>query len=439
MSPDPPSVTVVSLNYAPEPIGIGVYSAGLARHLRAMGWPVRVLAGFPHYPQWRKSKDDRGVLYRTDQDVDGISVTRCYVFVPARPTVLRRIAHELSFTFFCALRYAFSRRTDLTIVASPPLALAFLIALLGRFKRSRTIVHVQDLQPDAAIELGMLRCGRLTRMLHIVERWTYRLASAVSTISSAMEERIAAKGVPHEKLILFRNWAHSDAVVPGSHETPLRREWALGDKFVVLYAGAIGRKQGLEILLDAAEQLRNRPEFVFVIVGDGGERAALEHAANARGLTNVSFRPLQPIGRLGELLATANASVITQRPGCGDFVLPSKLGNILASGRPVVAAAAPGTELSRIVTSARCGLIANPGDAAGLSQALLRLHRDPREAMHLGANGRQLIDRWLGEQPILTTFTTTLHDVAQDLHPAFAPHRDPRTSPDFDPRTARDL
>ncbi len=426
MGPDHPSVTVVSLNYSPEPIGIGVYSAGLAQHLNALGWPVRVLAGFPHYPQWRKSKNDRGVLYRTEHDAAGISLTRCYVFVPGRPTVLRRIAHELSFTFFCALRYAVSPRTDLTVVASPPLALAFVIALLGRLKGSRTIVHVQDLQPDAAIELGMIRCGRLTRILHTIERWTYKLASAVSTISSAMEERIAAKGVPHEKLILFRNWANSEAVVPGSHDTPLREEWGLGGKFVVLYAGAIGRKQGLDTLLDAAEQLRNRPAFAFVIVGEGGERAALEGAANARGLFNVSFRPLQPINRLSEMLATANTSVIMQRPGCGDIVLPSKLGNILASGRPVVAAASPNTELSRIVSGARCGLVVDPGDAAGLSEALVRLERDPVEAKGLGVNGRRVIDRWLGEQPILNGFTTTLHDVAQDLRPAFAPQRGSR-------------
>src|SRR5262249_39493848 len=163
--------------------------------------------------------------------------------------------HELSFVASVSLGYLCGPRADCTIVVSPPLFLGIPILLMARLKRSRTVFHVQDLQPDAAIDFGLLEPGALARFLFRVERATYRLADCVASIGAGMLRAIAAKGVPAEKMLLVRNWANDERVAPGSRNTWYREHWELRDRFVVLYAGNLGVKQGLSTLLQCAALL----------------------------------------------------------------------------------------------------------------------------------------------------------------------------------------
>lgn len=383
----PVSVAVVSINYAPEITGIGVYSTGLAEYLAREGRHVTAITAFPYYPAWKKQPGDRGVWFRRER-TGPVDLWRSYVYVPARPSVIRRIAHELSFVLSASLSYLFSKRVDMTIIVSPPFLLGIPIALLARLKGSRVMFHVQDLQPDAAIDLGMLKRGWLTRALFALERCTYRLSHCVSAISPSMLGRIAEKGVPEQKLILFRNWANDDLVMPLPAEASMREEWGLTDCFVVLYSGNMGVKQGLDQLLLVADRLRNDREIVFVLVGDGGEKAALMEKAASMNLTNVVFQPLQPRERLSNLLATADVSVIPQKPGVADIVLPSKLPNLMASARPVVAMADPFTELHRVVTESGCGTVVRPGDTEKMARAIMRMKSCPASRSECGQQGR---------------------------------------------------
>lgn len=209
---------IVGINYAPEPTGIPVYTTGLAEYMASCGISVTVYTGFPYYPAWAKSVDDRHRLYRQDS-IGPVIVRRSYVYVPSRPTAIKRIVHELSFVISSSLNYMFGPRADCTVIVSPPLLLGIPITLIAKLKRSRTIFHVQDLQPDAAVDLGMLRKGMFTRMLFGIERLTYVLSDYVSTISEGMLGKIASKGIRREKLFLFRNWANDDAIAPMSRET----------------------------------------------------------------------------------------------------------------------------------------------------------------------------------------------------------------------------
>ncbi len=188
-----------------------------------------------------------------------------------------------------------------------------------------------------------------------------------------------------------------DIVVAGS-------EWGLDGKFVVLYSGNMGVKQGLGSLLDCAEALRGETDVAFLIVGDGGEKQTLMHLAQERGLSNVSFHPLQPMERLGELLATADVSVIPQKAGFADIVLPSKLSNILASGRPVIAAAGEGTELAHMVRGGDCGRIVPQGDAVAMAMAVLEFRDDDELGARLGANGRRYMEAHLGQASVIGRF-----------------------------------
>jgi colanic acid biosynthesis glycosyl transferase WcaI len=327
------------------------------------------------------------------------------------------MAHEMSFVISVTLGYLFGPRADCTIVVSPPLFLGIPVALVAKLKNSKSIFHVQDMQPDAAVDLGMLRPGRLTNFFYFVERLTYRLVDRVSTISQGMRQKIVGKGIPAEKVDLLPNWANEDFVRPLDRETDYRNEWGLADKFVVLYAGNMGVKQGLGTLLDVADGLRDFEEIAFVIVGDGGEKQDLSRRAEERGLQNVFFKPLQPIERLAELLATADVSVIPQKSGVKDIVLPSKLPNILLSARPVVVAANEDTELARIVADARCGIRVSPECAEQFTWALVRLKDAPALSQCMGESGRRYAEQRLRSGAVLERFAAAIRSLSAGTPP----------------------
>lgn len=401
------SVAIVSINYAPEVTGIGVYTAGLAEYLAARGYRVTVYTGFPYYPNWRKAESDRRRLFRHEMDAQ-VSVRRSYLYVPARPNVLQRILHELSFVISATLSYVLGPRADLTIIISPPLFLGLPIAGAARLKRSKTLFHVQDLQPDAAVDLGMLRHRGALSILYTLEKWTYRVVDRISAISDGMAKRIAGKGIPERKISLFRNWAHDYLVKPMPRSTRFRDEWKLGERHVVLYAGNMGVKQGLEMVIDAARLCRDQPDIVFLIVGDGGQKTELVERAERLGLDNVLFRPLQPADALSELLATADIAVVPQRAGVRDIVLPSKVANLMSAGRPVVVAAEPETDLYRLVRTAECGLTVAPGDGTALAEAIVSLRQSEEDRLRLGRSGRRYVEARLSREAVLGEFESWL-------------------------------
>lgn len=400
-------VAIVGINYLPELTGIAVYTTGMAEYLSERGSSVTVYTGFPYYPMWSKWPNDRNRWYQQDC-INTVAVRRSYLYVPASPTAVRRIFHELSFVISASINYLLGPKADCTIIVSPPLFLGIAIVLIAKLKRSKTLFHVQDLQPDAAVDLGMLKKGRFTDFLYFIERLTYRVADRISTISQGMMKKIANKGIEPGKIFIFRNWANDDHIVPLKKNTSYRRDLALEGKYVVLYSGNMGVKQGLNVLLDVANLLRDISAIVFLIVGDGGEKQELQRKAAKLELKNMIFLPVQPYDRLGELLATADLSVIPQKKGVNDIVLPSKLGNIMASWRPLIVAAPANSELGQIVSESESGLLVEPEDPRQLADAIMRLYRLPQECDNMARNGRHYMEKHLGRQVVLEEFANQL-------------------------------
>ncbi len=379
-----------SLQYLPDAVGIGVYSGGLAEELAARGHAVEVVAAKPFYPQWKlREGEPSGTYTRTE---NGVKVTRVPVYVPAEPSGARRIAHYLSFAATSRKPLKQADRPDLVIGVAPALLAA---RVAGRVARQAGIpfwLHIQDLEVDAAMATGLLpHEGQVASAAFAVERRILEMPDVVSSISPRMLEKLAAKGVPAERLFELRNWSQSLGLFAHSDGGCYRTEWNLGNRKVALYSGNIARKQGLELVIDAARRLQSRDDIVFVICGEGPNRARLEE--QARDIGNIQFHSLQPVERLGDLLTTADIHLLPQIAGAADLVLPSKLTNMLASGRPVVATAAPGTGLAMEV--ADCGIVTPPGDDTAFAQAIAALADDAARAREYGVNGqRRAADRW---------------------------------------------
>lgn len=401
------SILIVGLNYAPEPVGIGLYTQGLAEALAADGRRVSVICGQPYYPQWRRYPGfAQG--YGTTRE-NGVTVLRCPHYIPGQPSGVRRIAHLASFALAAlpkALQTSLGKdRPDTVIAIAPALLGAVTAWIAARLAGAKLWIHVQDFEAEAAIATGLIGGdGLAARLALAVERAILRRADTVSTISRQMVRRLTDKGIPADRTIELRNWADERFVSDPNGAKKLREEWDLGPRTVALYSGNIARKQGIEVLVDTARLLRHRSDIVFVICGEGPNRAALEQ--RAAGLANVQIRDLQPAERMGALLAMADLHLLPQISGAADLVLPSKLTNMLASGRPVVATTEPGTGLYAEVEG--CGVATPPEDTAALAKTIVELADDPKRRADLGeVAARRAAERW-SKPAIIARWTAAL-------------------------------
>lgn len=394
---------ILGLNYAPERIGVAVYTSGMAEALAAAGHEVRIIAGRPYYPGWAIMPGHDLFTYARSSE-NGVDVTRVPHYIPARPTGPRRLLHHASFALAASLpllRQALSWRPDAVMAIAPALTAAPLARIAGGLCGARTWLHVQDFEAEAAIATGLLPSqGMVALLARTFEGAVLRGFDRVSAISPPMCRKLAEKGVDPARIRLFRNWADLDAVRPLAEPSSYRREWGIETPHVALYAGNIANKQGLDIVIEAARRLRHRTDLSIVICGEGPERARLQ--ALAAGLPNVQFRDLQPRDRLGDLLGLASMHLLPQIAGAADLVLPSKLTNMLASGRPVVAGAEAGTGLAAEVEG--CGILVPPGDAGALAAGMSRLCDEAELAIALGQAARRRAEQRWSAQAILGAF-----------------------------------
>lgn len=385
-------VVVWGINYAPEITGIAPHNVALCEFLQARGVDVEMVTTFAYYPAWKKSAQDRHLLFRSDH-INGVPVHRCWHFVPARVSAWKRIIHEATFVLTSTIRALSLKHPDVYVIASPPLLLGTAAWFVSKIKRAPFVFHVQDLQPDAAVGLGMLQAGWFTRALYWLEAFAYEHAVRVSGISEEILDAFRRKGVPERKLILFRNGVTvpSDADIPAGGR--FRAKHGFGaDEFLAIYAGNLGVKQGLHILLEAAELLRAEKNIRIVMAGDGAARESLEKEMRARNLNNVSILPLQFGEDYKELLVDADVSLITQQSRSGNAFFPSKLLVTLAHASPVVTVADEDSALARVVKDGGFGKNLRPGKPEELANIFRDLAQEP--ALSGSRMGRQLLRDW---------------------------------------------
>lgn len=411
-------VLLYGLNYDPELTGIGKYSGEMARWLASRGHHVQVVTAPPYYPEWRIHKGFSGARYASDPSVSqpGLSVLRCPLWVPAKVTGKTRVMHLMSFALSSGpalLWMAIKRRPAVIMLVVPTLVCAPAAILVGKLLRIPIWLHVQDFEIDAMHAMGLGgKSGRLRKLALGIESWLMKRFDRASSISPKMLERLAAKGVAPDRIVEFPNWVDVSTIHPlqtTRAHNPMRLRLALPeDAVIVLYAGNLGQKQGIEIVLDAARALQSHPNIHFVMVGAGAAEPSLK--AYSAGLPNVQWLPLQPIELLNELLNMADIHVLPQRADAADLVMPSKLTGMLASGRPVIGTATISTQLGQVLDE--CGIRVEPGCAEALTNAITQLASRPDEQSRLGELGRQYALAHLSHDAVLSGFEKRLTTLA---------------------------
>lgn len=412
-------ILVYGINFPPEQIGIGKYTGEMAAWLAERGHEVRVVTAPPYYPGWHvyegysawryqresvRLKPDTG---RPESPPRPISITRCPLWVPTRVTGRSRLLHLFSFALSSLppLIPGAIWRPRVVLAIAPTLVSAPGAWLCARTCGAKAWLHVQDLEVDAAFELGILRRAWVRVLVLRVERWLLRRFDRISTISARMAEKLIGKGVPAARVRVVENWVNLHIVVPMSGPSALRNELGItAETCVVLYSGNMAEKQGLEIVVEAARLLRERHHMTFILCGEGPARARLVRIS--AGLPNIRFLDLQPAERLNELLNLADIHLLPQRAEVADLVMPSKLTNMLASGRPVVSTAAPGTQVDEVVR--RCGIVVPPGDVDAFAGAIESLAENSSRRRELGQRGREYAEHNWASDEILSRFENEL-------------------------------
>jgi len=409
-------ILVYGLNYGPELTGIGKYTGEMADWLAQRGHKVRVVTAPPYYPAWRIREDYRGTFYRTESGPGQPVVCRTPLYVPERPTGLKRLAHLFSFmlgSIPVVLREMFLR-PEVVFTIEPTFFGVPLALFVAKTSGAACWLHVQDFEIDAAFDLGLLPPeGPVHDVALRLESFFMLHFDRVSSISDKMVERARAKCIPGNQAVLFPNWVDVETIHPLDPATrrqdAARREFAslvpgIEGKVVFLYSGNMGTKQGLELLAPLAEAFAEDVRVHFIFCGDGAFRPQLEALVAHRA--NVTLLPLQPLDRLNDLLNAADVHLLPQRAGAADLVMPSRLTGMLASGRPVIAMADPGTQVAMVVEGR--GLVVPTGDEAALYAAASRLIEEEDLRLDLGRAARAYAVEHLGKQQVLERFELDL-------------------------------
>lgn len=402
-------ILLLSLNFSPELIGIGKYTGDLAEKLSEYGFDLHVVTAPPYYPDWKVKEGYSNWLYHRER-AGNMIIDRCPLWVPRRPSNLNRLPHLLSFALssFPVMLAQIRWQPDIVLCVIPTLFSAPVAWVVARLSGAKCWLHIQDFELEAAFSLGMLPIGKLFLAIsRFIESLVITRFDRVSTISENMVVLATQKGVAPHRTYLLPNWVDTRQIFPMQVDNELRRELAIEKtQKVILYHGNLGRKQGLEILVEAATLLQVHPDIIFVICGDGAARVELEQ--RTRELKNVLLLGLQPASRLNELVNLADLHVLPQRADVADLVMPSKLTTMLASGKPVIACASPGTQLWKLMN--QVGKVVPPGDAQVLSEAILALMSNPEERDRLAKLGRNYTCQFLEKEVILVQFGRVLQE-----------------------------
>ena len=405
-------MVVLCPHFDPDTAPTGHVMNRIVGELASRGHEAHVVTALPWYRDHAIEPGWSGRLVRS-QPTDWGSVTRVHPFPGGdRRNLPRRALGFLGFSLLAGIAGVraggWFRRADAVIAMSPPLTLGLTGWAAKLAHRAPLVFNVQDVFPDAAVQTGAITDRRVIALAGWLERFCYHRADAVTVLSTDLADNVKGKLGPRHrsKVRVIPNFVDTTELHPATRATPYRRELAIGDEPVVMYAGNVGFSQSLGMVIDAARAI---PEATFLINGHGAARPQLEAAA--ADLANVRFGDHQPAGRLNEVLATGDIHLVPLRRGLGRVSVPSKTYSILAAGRPVVAAIDTDSEVSRIVTATGCGVVVAPDD----TQAFIDGIRAILGTVDLGAGMGQAGRAWVERSASPSTTAAAYEELVAEL------------------------
>jgi colanic acid biosynthesis glycosyl transferase WcaI len=395
---------ILTQYYPPEIGAPQIRLRSVVRELQRFGIQIEVLTALPNYPAGKIFPGYAG-RWKIKETIDGVSVTRTWVYAGTGRSPIVRLANYFSFTLTALLAALTGPRPDVMFVESQPLSLGLVALLMKWFRKVPYVYNVPDLQVDVAKQMGFIKNRGILKLAFQLENMFLRKAWKISTVTHQFIQHFRARGFSKEQTTFLPNGADTDFLKPRQPSQPLLDRWGVHGKKVFLYVGTHAYYHGLETLIEAADLLRERRDVVFIMVGDGPERRRLKDICATRRIANVIFAT-SPYEEMDQLYSIAYASIATLRNiEVAKGMRLSKVFPSLSCGVPVIYS---GTgEAAEMLISNKCGLVVEPEKPEQLAKAIITLASQLAWRSELGSKGRTfvekeyswtvIVERWLCE------------------------------------------
>jgi len=368
----------------------------LSKFWAQSGHKITVIAGMVNYSTGKKAPSYKGKFFARELIEDNITVIRTHVSEKYNTSFLGRLWGYFSFTFSSTLAaMIYAGKQDVVLVTSPPLFVGITGYIASALKRIPLVFEIRDLWPESAIETGVLTNKLLIKMSYWFEALIYRKAKMINTLTPAFKDcLINEKGLSEEKVIMIPNGADLDIVYYGEKDNWVRTQYGIGNKFVVLYMGAIGVANHLITLVEAAKQIREIKDIVFMLIGDGMQKTELIEKAKEYGLDNIIFVGNQPKYKIRDFCNAADVGVaVLKKTDVFKTVYPNKVFDYMACKKPIIL----GIDgiARKLVEEADCGIYIEPENVDRFTKVLRELYSNKDKCLCYGENGyRYVIDKF---------------------------------------------
>ena len=358
-----------------------------AKRLKAFGHEVTILTAMPNYPRGEIFEGYKGKKVVVEE-IEEIKVVRTGIYATKSKNFSKRIRNYLSFTFSSVLTGGkYIDKQDVVITESPPLFLGWSGYRLSKSKKAKFVFNISDLWPESAVKLDVLHNKLLIKASTYLEEFCYRKAQAVTCQTEGIVDNIVKRGFNKSKIHLITNGVDLDFFKKENYDESFRESIGLKGKVAFCYAGILGIAQGLEVILEAAELLKENKAIQFVLIGDGPEKERLFRIKEEKNLDNVTFLPLQPKGNMPKIIASMDGTIIPlKKLDIFKGALPSKMFEALASQLPIILAVEG--EAEKLINKAQAGIVVEPENPKAIADAVLKLYNDKELRIKLGQNGR---------------------------------------------------
>lgn len=406
-------ILYVSQYFPPEMGAPAARVHALSREWVRQGHEVTVLTGFAQHPVGVKAPQDRGKLTRREE-VDGIDVVRSYIYAAPNQGIVRRMLSYASFMVSALLIGSLrARRPDVVIATSPQLLCGCAGYLLAKRFRVPFVFEVRDLWPESILAVDAMKENRLIRVLKATSRFLYYRSDRVVTVGHGYRRAIQRSyGVPDEQFDVIPNGLDTSLFTPSTKNNEIRERLGWQDRFVAMYIGTHGMAHALHRVLETAKILRDRPDILFVFIGEGAEKQKLKQLAADWQLENVQFLDQQPREEISKFYSACDIGLVCLRDtDLFQEVLPSKIFEYLGMERPVLVSVKG--DARELIESAGAGEFVPPEQPVALAEAILRYANQPDKLEAMGRSGRDYVTRYFDRRVLATKY---VEDVLEPLH-----------------------
>ncbi|WP_346877778.1 MULTISPECIES: glycosyltransferase family 4 protein [unclassified Clostridium] len=381
-----------------------------AKQLKKFGHEVTILTAMPNYPRGEIFEEYRGKKI-VKETIDGIDIVRTGIYATKSKDFVKRLRNYLSFTWSSVFSGAkHIEKQDVIITESPPLFLGWSGYVLSKMKKAKFIFNVSDLWPESAVKLGVLNNKAMIRASTWLEEFCYRKAAAVTGQTKGIVDNIVSRGFDKNKVHIITNGVDTEFFKKENRSEEFRESIGIKNKFAVVYAGIHGIAQGLEVLVDAAEIIKEEKEIQIVFIGEGPEKPMLMNKVKEKKLENVSFLPMQDKKDMPKIIASMDATVVPlKKLDIFKGALPSKMFENLASEIPIVLAVEG--EAENLINDAQAGIVVEPENSKEIAKAILKLHKNKELREDLGKNGRSYVMNNFSREAIARKLENILLDL----------------------------